>query len=186
MQLQLAEYKRLFNRSDAAVQLQRDFAAASTAYKSTIGDLQRQLAKEKASNAQLAEGKLQMTQSLASIDSTYKSVCGSQLMMILKQILFMDYLARNTDFLVEQAESSKRVVATESNLNAAKSHISEMQRHRDELDRKLAKSKAALAERIARETQALEKIQEVLALAEAATAERDAAIERERDTKGLC
>lgn len=89
------------------------------------------------------------------------------------------------DFLAEHAESAKRVVATESSLNSAKSHISEMLRHRGDLERKLSKSNAALAEQIDRETKALAKIQEVLGLAEAATAERNAAIEREKETKGV-
>lgn len=73
MQQELAEYKRLFNKSDAVVQLQRDFKTASAAYNTKIADLQRQLMNEKAINAKLEEGKLQMTQSLASIETTYKS-----------------------------------------------------------------------------------------------------------------
>lgn len=89
------------------------------------------------------------------------------------------------DFLLEHAESSKRVVATETSLNSAKSHITEMLRHRGELERKLNRSNTALAEQIDRETRALAKIQEVLGLAEAATAERNAAIEREKETKGF-
>lgn len=73
LQQELAEYKRLFNKSDAVVQMQRDFKTACAAYKTKIADLQNQLANEKAANAKLEEGKLQMTQSLASIESTYKS-----------------------------------------------------------------------------------------------------------------
>lgn len=60
-----------------------------------------------------------------------------------------------------------------------------MLRHRNDLERKLNKSNTALAEQIDRETKALAKIQEVLGLAEAATEERNAAIEREKETKGL-
>lgn len=60
-----------------------------------------------------------------------------------------------------------------------------MLRHRNELERKLNKSNTALAEQIDRETKALAKIQEVLGLAEAATEERNAAIEREKETKGI-
>lgn len=73
LQLELAEYKRLFNKPDAVGQLQRDHKSVCAAYKSTIETLQRQLINAKTENAQLAENKLQMKQSLASIESTYKS-----------------------------------------------------------------------------------------------------------------
>lgn len=60
-----------------------------------------------------------------------------------------------------------------------------MLRQRGELERRLAKSNAALAEQMERETKALQKVQEVLQLAEVAIAEKNAAMQREKDTKGL-
>lgn len=89
-------------------------------------------------------------------------------------------------FLVEQATHSTRTKNTESTLHTAKAHIAEVMRQRADLERRLATTNAALAEHMARETRALEKVQEVLQVAETAIAEKNAAQQRELEIKEEC
>ena len=55
---------------------------------------------------------------------------------------------------------------------------------RIELEKKLKKSNLYLKEHMSRETVALNKIQEVLEIAEAAINEKNKALQREKETKG--
>lgn len=87
---------------------------------------------------------------------------------------------------MEQTDSSNRAKCTEATLQTAKIHIADTLRQRAELQRRLAKATAALKEHVERETRALEKIHEVLLVAESAIAERNAAHQREQDVKGGC
>lgn len=89
------------------------------------------------------------------------------------------------EFLSEQSTSIGKVQQTENTLNSAKSHIIEIMRQRSDLEKRLIKSNTALKEHMDRETVALNKIQEVLILADAAIAEKNEALEREQETKGI-
>lgn len=90
------------------------------------------------------------------------------------------------EYLAEQTENCQRSKLNETSLHTAKAHIAEITRQRDDLERRLTQTNAALRQHLDRETQALQKVQEVLQVADAAIAEKEAAQKRALEVRDEC
>lgn len=78
----------------------------------------------------------------------------------------------------------EEVQQSEISLNSAKTHIAGMLKNRNELEKRLARTKATLDEHMVLEKMSLNKIQEMLQIVEVAMSEKSAAIQREQEIKG--
>lgn len=85
-----------------------------------------------------------------------------------------------------QTFSIEKFQKSEQSFNTAKGYIEKIMHNRNELEKRLITSNTYLREHMERETKALNKIQEVLLVAETAINEKNAAIQREKDIKEEC
>lgn len=182
LQMLRQQQHALIPESRAVAKLRQEFGSTNNANKATIVELQRQLREQTLQCDRLEEDKAQAQKRLAEIETTYR---GIGIAMILCVFYSQHSQTRSrAAFLAEQAESTSRAKHTEVTLQTAKVHIAATLRQRAEMQRRLTRASAALKEHVQRETRALEKIQEVLLVADAAIAERNSAHQREQDVKG--
>lgn len=78
----------------------------------------------------------------------------------------------------------EKIRQNESSLTIAKNQVAEIMRDKTDLEIRLSKSTVSLKEHMDRESNALSKIQEVLQVAEAAIADKNAALIREQEIRG--
>uniref|UniRef100_A0A1B0BUK9 Uncharacterized protein n=1 Tax=Glossina palpalis gambiensis TaxID=67801 RepID=A0A1B0BUK9_9MUSC len=88
--------------------------------------------------------------------------------------------------LEEKDKQLEKMPQTLESLNKLQDQLKEITKHNNDLQSALKQSKIAIEERFNREQNALQKVQEALAIAEAAVVDKDDALKRERILKEEC
>lgn len=140
-----------------------------------------ELAHQRHENVALIKSKNELVQQLASVEDKYQSTNHFSA----KINIMIHFFFSQIEFMLKHNRSMDEVQQTESSINSAKIHIADLMRQRSELEKRLAQSQAALDEHMVRETISLNKVQEMLHIAEVAIADKNEAREREQEMKGI-